>query len=398
MAGGDKPGMTYGDGHERDPLQVRRHLRRPDNVDSAPASGETWPAMPAPPAAPVPPLSRAQRDQTAAALNWPTLKWFTQRQSAGRRPVPPPARAPVPAFEQRPNAEPKTAWVSDYATEVFPCPPVPPPARGAAAVAAAGAPVTAPARPGNRRRRTVVVAGAAVAALIGIGGVGFMDFVAGDGGQGSPVGLPLIPAPSSRGALPSSPAGSAPAPASPTLSLPPGARPATTDAAGVAPATGGTTTVVPPEGSPIASTAPASPPPPGEARAFAPPSPFGPSPTGADAASTGAVTGPGGLCLAAPGARAQTATCDGGADQRWTVGTDGTLRVSGNCADGGGDSVAIVACGAAATSRWRAGSNRSVVNAGTGECLTDPIGGARAGTAVTITACTGGSDQRWSLP
>jgi hypothetical protein len=388
--------MTYGDGHDQDPLLVRRYLRRPNNVDSRPPSDQTWPAMPAPPA---PPLSRAQRERTAAALNWPTLKWFTQKESAGRRPVPPPAGGPTPAFGQRPNAEPKAARVTDYPTEVFPYPPVPhPPASRAAAVAVADAPATAPARPRNRRRRTVVVAGAAVAALVGIGGVGFMDFVAGDGGQGSPVGLPLIPAPASRDAPPSSPAGSAPAPTAPTLSLPPGASPTATDAAGGAPVIGGTTTVVPPEGSPIASTAPASPPPPGEARAFAPPSPFGPSPTGADAASTGAVTGPGGLCLAAPGARAQTATCDGGADQRWTVGTDGTLRVSGNCADGGGDSVAIVACGAAATSRWRAGSNRSVVNAGTAECLTDPVGGARAGTAVTLTACTGGSDQRWSLP
>jgi hypothetical protein len=265
-------------------------------------------------------------------------------------------------------------------------------------VAVTGTP--APAKPSNRRRRKLVLAGAAFSALVGIGGIGFAEFVADDGSQGSTIGLPVVPAPPSAEGLPPSTAGSAPAgsPVSPGASSSPGARSAA-DAAGLSAVTGGTTGVVPPPAAPAAPGSSSAPVPPGDPAFLAPTrNPAEIEPTSAGAASTGAVTGPGGLCLAVPGTRVRTATCDGGADQRWTVGTDGTLQVSGRCADAGADSVTTVTCGDDATSRWREGSNRSLVNIGTGECLTDPAGGTRAGTAVTVTTCSGGTNQQWSLP
>jgi hypothetical protein len=284
---------------------------------------------------------------------------------------------------------------------VFSYPPVlapAPRARGSASVTVAGTEAPPPAKPSNRKRRKLVLAGAAFAALVGIGGIGFAEFAADDGSRGSPIGLPLIPATPSAEGLPPSSAGSAPggSPVSHGGSPSPGAH-SPTDDTGLSPVAGDTTGVVPPpaapsSGSPFAAVPPGDPAPASPTR-----NPAALAPTSADA-SAGAVTGPGGLCLAAAGARVQTATCDGGADQRWTVGTDGTLQVSGRCADAGADSVTTVACGDDASSRWRTGSNRSVVNVGTGECLTDPVGGARAGTAVTVTTCNAGTNQQWTLP
>jgi hypothetical protein len=406
--------MTRGDGNAGDPLLVRRYLREPDNVDGPPPSDATWPAVPAPAPAPAPPpLSRAQRDRTAAALNWPTLKWFTQKPPVRRNRAAPPewppaAPPPVPpqprAFPEAPNAGPNAGWAAaDYPTEVLSYVPMPlpvpgPPAQGTAPVA--------PARPRpSRKRRTLVLACSAVAAVLAIGGAGFMDFVSGDGDQTSPIGLPAGPAPSSSDGLTAPANGSAPAgsPASRGASSSPGARSTATGADGLSSGAGDTDAAVPPAGLPVAPPAPGSPStavPPGEPALVAPtgdPAARTPPPAGA-AVSTGAITGPGGLCLAGDGSRVRTATCDGGAAQNWTVGGDGTLRVSGRCADAGADSVSIVTCGGAATSQWRSGSNRSVVNAGTGECLTDPVGGTRAGTTVTVTRCSGGTNQQWSLP
>jgi hypothetical protein len=121
-----------------------------------------------------------------------------------------------------------------------------------------------------------------------------------------------------------------------------------------------------------------------------------------DPARTGPITAAGGRCLslggllALDGSPVQTAGCSGVSSQRWTLASDGTLQVAGRCARVGGDAaVRIGGCGDEPAGQWRAGPAGSLVNPGTGRCLTDP--GSLTAT-VTVTDCKGAADQRWTLP
>ncbi|GIM88432.1 ricin-type beta-trefoil lectin domain protein [Paractinoplanes toevensis] len=119
---------------------------------------------------------------------------------------------------------------------------------------------------------------------------------------------------------------------------------------------------------------------------------------------TGTIRGQNGLCLDLNGGVAiafnhiQVTDCNGTAAQRWTLATDGTLRVQGMCAlILGDDTVHIVGCDGRTTARWRT-SGQLIINAANDKCLTDPASGATAGTAVTVTTCNGRANERWSLP
>jgi hypothetical protein len=261
--------------------------------------------------------------------------------------------------------------------------------------------------PPSRRRRVLVIAGAAFAVLVALGGVGFAEFLAGDTNRGTTIGLPVGPDPSPTGALTAPDTGSTPA--APTGS--PGTGPSTNGAT-TAPTSATAPAGVP--ASPLGASASAGSPtgtiPPGNpALVGPPPAPANPTPAASPAAAqptaqAGAISGPGGLCLdlsggsTADGARVQVSTCGGSSTQRWTIATDGTVQVAGKCAQAASDgSVQLATCGGSAT-QWRAGSARSLVNTATGRCLTDPAGGARSGSAVTVTTCTGATNQAWSLP
>jgi hypothetical protein len=122
-------------------------------------------------------------------------------------------------------------------------------------------------------------------------------------------------------------------------------------------------------------------------------------------ARTGAFVGAGGLCLDLNGGvpfngnHVQVFTCNGTDAQRWTLATDGTLHVVGKCAAPVADgTVHITDCGTGSTGQWRPGQNRSLVNLGTGRCLTDPRGGAQSGAGVQVSDCTGAAGQQWTLP
>ncbi|GIF20707.1 hypothetical protein BJ973_001387 [Actinoplanes tereljensis] len=119
---------------------------------------------------------------------------------------------------------------------------------------------------------------------------------------------------------------------------------------------------------------------------------------------TGTIRGQNGLCLDLNGGVAiafnhvQVTDCNGTEAQRWTLATDGTLRVQGMCAlILGDDTVHIVGCDGRTPAQWRT-SGQLIINAANDECLTDPAGGATAGTAVTVTTCNGRANERWSLP
>ncbi len=131
----------------------------------------------------------------------------------------------------------------------------------------------------------------------------------------------------------------------------------------------------------------------------------------ASAAVTGPVTGLAGKCLdvagagTANGTKVQLWTCNGSAQQRLTVGDDGTLRVLGKCLDvtGGvnadGTRVQLWDCFGNGNQRWAyTAGTRDFVNAATGRCL-DAAGQSSAdGTQIQVWACNGQTNQDWVLP
>jgi len=118
----------------------------------------------------------------------------------------------------------------------------------------------------------------------------------------------------------------------------------------------------------------------------------------------GTIRGQNGLCLDLSGGvaiefnRIQVTECNGTDAQRWTLATDGTMRVQGMCALIVGDNtVHITGCDTRTTAQWRV-SGQQLINEANGRCLTDPAAGATPGTTVTVTACNGRANERWSLP
>ncbi|MET8102370.1 ricin-type beta-trefoil lectin domain protein [Streptomyces sp. NPDC005236] len=102
------------------------------------------------------------------------------------------------------------------------------------------------------------------------------------------------------------------------------------------------------------------------------------------------------------GTKVQVNTCNGATSEKWTIGTDGTVKVLGMCLDTTGNAttsgtlVVIDTCKTDATQKWKVTTTGTLVsNANTAMCLTDPAGSATTGTQLTITAC-GGSGQTWT--
>jgi Ricin-type beta-trefoil lectin domain len=247
----------------------------------------------------------------------------------------------------------------------------------------------------SRRRRFLVIAGAAFAVLVALGGVGAAEYLTGDHHRSTTIGLPVGPEPTRTDIRPAPATGSASATASGSPSASAhsptsGAttRPAATDPAGL------------PANPMAAPVSPSSDDPAGSAETPAAETPAAASPAAALPPVPGsAITGPGGLCLDVAGTRVDVATCTGGATQHWIIAADGTVQVGGKCAQAASDgSVQLAACGSGTAAQWRAGATRSLVNAATSKCLTDPAGGAKPGQTVDVTACTGATNQQWSLP
>ncbi|MFI5935219.1 ricin-type beta-trefoil lectin domain protein [Actinoplanes sp. NPDC051494] len=131
-----------------------------------------------------------------------------------------------------------------------------------------------------------------------------------------------------------------------------------------------------------------------------------PSPEIAPVDRTGIITGTGGRCLdlnggvVVDGNHVQVFACNGTTAQAWTLAADGTLRVSGKCAGSTFDSlVRIAPCDTAATTaRWRPGTDGTLANVATGDCLTAPSEGRRTIPWVRTDDCDGDPDQRWRFP
>ncbi|MFD0517909.1 ricin-type beta-trefoil lectin domain protein [Paractinoplanes durhamensis] len=125
-----------------------------------------------------------------------------------------------------------------------------------------------------------------------------------------------------------------------------------------------------------------------------------PTPPASD--RTGSVTAASGRCLALgglfgiDGSPIMVSGCADVDAQHFTLATDGTLRVAGKCAQTTGDAtVRIAGCTGQASGQWRTGAANALVNPATGQCLTDP---GSLGATTKVTACSGATDQSWSLP
>jgi hypothetical protein len=187
----------------------------------------------------------------------------------------------------------------------------------------------------------------------------------------------------------------------PSAAAPPGESAWPAPAASAPPAPSSATPSTSVRSSPSRSASSSPTPAPSSARPSPPPS-LPPSATLAPppaADRVGPIIGPGGNCLdvsagiVLPGSAVAVRGCNGTLSQRWTVATDGTLRVGGSCAEAGGSGqVTVGLCGDAASAQWRSGAGGTMVNMGSGQCLT-----ASADNRVRVAGC-GAGGQAWTLP
>jgi chitinase len=131
---------------------------------------------------------------------------------------------------------------------------------------------------------------------------------------------------------------------------------------------------------------------------------------GGSPATSGQITGYGGLCLDDRSASTanfnpiQVYTCNGTSAQQWTVQGDGTVRVLGKCLDvnaGGtadGTTVDLYDCNGTGAQTWQPQSDGALLNPQSGKCLDDTNWSTTPGTQAQIWSCTGGANQQWTLP
>ncbi|WP_406409051.1 ricin-type beta-trefoil lectin domain protein [Streptomyces halstedii] len=124
----------------------------------------------------------------------------------------------------------------------------------------------------------------------------------------------------------------------------------------------------------------------------------------------GAFTGIGGKCLdatdhsAADGTPVQIWDCTGAANQRWTVGGDGSVTVLGACLDvtsgstADGAKVQLYTCNGSGAQRWRYdAATGDVVNTAADKCLDVVDRSSANGARLQIWTCTGAANQKWRL-
>jgi chitinase len=116
-----------------------------------------------------------------------------------------------------------------------------------------------------------------------------------------------------------------------------------------------------------------------------------------------------GLCLDDRGASTanfnpvQVYTCNGTDAQQWTLTSSDQLMALGMCLDvnsagtANGTTVDLYDCNGTGAQVWEHQSDGAYVNPNSGKCL-DDTGWGGSGTQSQIWACTGNSNQSWSLP
>ncbi|MFF7155697.1 ricin-type beta-trefoil lectin domain protein [Streptomyces sp. NPDC008139] len=103
------------------------------------------------------------------------------------------------------------------------------------------------------------------------------------------------------------------------------------------------------------------------------------------------------------GTAIQTFACNSTNAQRWTLGTDKSVRALGNCLDAtssgtaNGTPIQLFPCNQTAAQQWTPGPGGTLKNVGSGRCLTDPSADRTAGTQLVLWDCTSGAaHQNWA--
>jgi hypothetical protein len=186
--------------------------------------------------------------------------------------------------------------------------------------------------------------------------------------------------PQYRATLPADPTGGASARASHSPSASPSSSSASPSASVSAPVSAGVSAGTPSVTAPATATLA---PPPASDR------------SGSVKAASGRCLAMGGL-LGLDGSPVMVTGCADLPAQKFTLAADGTLRVSGRCAQTAGDgTVHVQQCGDSAAAQWRSGPSNTLVNPSSGQCLTDP---GQLGATTKVAACSGSSDQSWAVP
>ncbi|MFH0519431.1 RICIN domain-containing protein [Streptomyces sp. M41] len=122
-----------------------------------------------------------------------------------------------------------------------------------------------------------------------------------------------------------------------------------------------------------------------------------------------AIRGLAGKCVDVAGANPANGTpvqlydCKGTAAQRWTAGSDGTLRALGKCLDvtgngtADGTAVQLWDCTGGPNQRWTVTGARDIVNPQADKCLDVTGNDSANGTRLQIWTCTGGGNQKWTV-
>jgi len=132
--------------------------------------------------------------------------------------------------------------------------------------------------------------------------------------------------------------------------------------------------------------------------------------SGGGGGRTGQISGLAGKCVdvraggTANGTIVQLYACNGTTAQRWTIGTDGTVRALGKCLDVSGGSTADGArvqlwdCNGSGAQRWTYTAARDLVNPQANKCLDVTGNNSADSTPLQIWTCGGGANQKWTLP
>jgi beta-glucanase (GH16 family) len=131
--------------------------------------------------------------------------------------------------------------------------------------------------------------------------------------------------------------------------------------------------------------------------------------TTSDSAAGAPIRGLAGKCVDVAGANPANGTpvqlydCNGTAAQRWTVGSDGTIRALGKCLDvtgngtADGTAVQLWDCTGGPNQKWTVTGAHDVVNPRANKCLDATGNNSANGTRLQIWTCTGGADQKWTV-
>ncbi|MFF4545069.1 ricin-type beta-trefoil lectin domain protein [Streptomyces sp. NPDC001435] len=131
--------------------------------------------------------------------------------------------------------------------------------------------------------------------------------------------------------------------------------------------------------------------------------------TTGDSAAAVAIKGLAGKCMDVAGANSANGTpvqlydCNGTGAQKWTVGSDGTIRALGKCLDvtgngtADGSTVQLWDCTGGPNQKWAVSAAHDIVNPQANKCLDVTGNNPANGTRLQIWTCTGGANQKWTV-